>query len=96
MENSAESSQDRLDYLKAKYLFRYPFTFKAIKWGATIGLFLSIHSFIRFRLIKKSFETFVWGSLFSSFPIWAFFMAKYNFYEASIDQYEKEEYAKHK
>jgi hypothetical protein len=87
-----EDTQDeKLDYLQAKYLFRYPFTFKAIKWGAAIGIFLAIHSFVKFRNAKKSLESFIWGSMFSTFPLWAFFYAKYNFYESSMQSYEKEE-----
>ena len=78
-----------MDYLKALYIFRYPFTFRAVKWGCAIGSFLAIHSFVKFRNVKKVFETFVWGSLFSTFPIWAFFMAKYNFYQTSIDEFER-------
>lgn len=82
-----ETNDERLDYLKAKYLFRYPFTFKAIKWGLVLGSFFAIHSFVKFRSFKKTFETLIWSSLFSTFPIWAFFMAKYNFYESSIEKY---------
>lgn len=81
---------ERLDYLKAKYIFRYPFTIKAIKWGGTIGTFIALHSFIKNRSAKRAFEAWVWGSCLSTFPIWAFFMAKYNFYEDSIDSYERE------
>lgn len=33
----------------------------------------------------------IWGTVLSSFPIWAFFMAKYNFYEDSIETYERDE-----
>lgn len=75
---------DRLDYLKAKYVFRYPFTIKAIKWAGSIGLFIALHSFIKSRSLQKTFESWVWGTSLSVFPIWGFFMAKYNFYEESI------------
>lgn len=85
-----EDNVDRLDYLKAKYIFRYPFTIKAIQWGGAIGLFMSLHSFVKNRSVKSSFEAFVWGTSLSIFPIWAFFMAKYNFYEDSIESYERE------
>ena len=89
--SSEEDKVDKFDYLKAKYIFRYPFTFKAIKWGAAIGSFLALHAFIKHRSAKKSLESFIWGTMFSGFPIWAFFMAKYSFYQDSIDQYEKDE-----
>lgn len=79
-----EEKEDKLDYLKAKYVFRYPFTMKAIKWGGAIGSFIGLHSFIKNRSAKKAFESMIWGTFLSSFPIWAFFMAKYNFYEDSI------------
>lgn len=85
-----DENTDRLDYLKAKYIFRYPFTIKALKWGGAIGSFLALHSFIKNRSAKRAFEAFVWGTSLSVFPIWAFFMAKYNFYEDSIEQYERE------
>lgn len=80
-DNNNEQQEDKFSYLQAKYIFRYPFTFKAIKWGGAIGLFFGLHSFIKNRSIKKAFETLIWGSVLSTFPIWAFFMAKYNFYE---------------
>lgn len=86
-----EEKEDRLDYLKAKYVFRYPFTIKALKWGGTIGLFIALHTFIKNRSFQKSFESWVWGTTLSVFPIWGFFMAKYNFYEESIGTFEKEE-----
>lgn len=79
-----EENMDRLDYLKAKYIFRYPFTIKAIKWAGTIGTFMALHSFIKNRSVKNSFEAFVWTTSIAVFPIWGFFMAKYNFYEDSI------------
>ena len=50
-----ESNDERLDYLNAKYLFRYPFTFKAIKWGVVLGSFFAIHAFVKFRALKKTF-----------------------------------------
>lgn len=82
---------DRLDYLKAKYIFRYPFTIKAIKWAGTIGIFIALHTFIKNRSLQKTFESWVWGTTLTVFPIWGFFMAKYNFYEESIEIYEKDE-----
>ena len=85
-----DENTGRLDYLDAKYVFRYPFTIKAIKEGLLIGSFFAIHAFVKHRNVKKSFEALVWGSVFSGFCFWAFFMAKYNFYEDSITQYENE------
>jgi hypothetical protein len=85
------SRGEKLDYLKAIYVFRYPFTVKAIRWGGIIGAFIALHTFIKQRSAKRSFEAFLWGAGLSSFPIWAFFMAKYNFYEDSISEYEKGE-----
>ena len=45
---------DKFDYLKAKYLFRYPFTFKAVKWGGAIGCFLGLHAYIKNKSAKKA------------------------------------------
>ena len=30
----------------------------------------------------------VWGTVFTAFPIWAYFMTKYSFYQSSLDSYE--------
>lgn len=49
-----EDTVGKFDYLKAKYVFRYPFTFKAIKWGGVIGSFLALHAFVKHRSVKKS------------------------------------------
>lgn len=46
---------EKLDYLQAKYIFRYPFTIKAIKWGGAIGSFFALHSFIKNRSAQKAF-----------------------------------------
>jgi hypothetical protein len=44
-----------MDYLNAKYIFRYPFTIKALKWGVAVGSFIALHTFIKNRSAKKSF-----------------------------------------
>lgn len=38
---------DKFDYLKAKYVFRFPFTWTAIKWGIALGGFLGVHQYIK-------------------------------------------------
>ena len=67
---------------------------KAIKWGGIIGSFFALHSYIKHRDIKKSFASLVWGTVFSGFSIWCFFMAKNSFYQDQIKEYELEEYNK--
>ena len=34
---------EKYDYLKAKYIFRFPFTWTAIKWGLGLGSFIGLH-----------------------------------------------------
>lgn len=38
-----ESTSGKFDYLKAKYVFRFPFTITALKWGFGLGTFFGIH-----------------------------------------------------
>jgi hypothetical protein len=52
-------SSDRLDYLTAKYIFRYPYTFSSLKWGFTLGSFFGLHSYIRTRSLKTSFTSWI-------------------------------------
>ena len=42
-----DESPEKFDYLKAKYLFRFPFTITAIKWGFALGCFFGLHTYIK-------------------------------------------------
>ena len=39
----------KLDYLQAKYIFRFPFTMTAIKWSLGLGAFFGVHQYIKSR-----------------------------------------------
>ena len=45
----SDDSKEKFDYLKAKYIFRFPFTITAIKWGVALGGFFAIHSYVKRR-----------------------------------------------
>ena len=45
----SDDSKEKFDYLKAKYIFRFPFTITAIKWGLALGGFFAIHSYVKRR-----------------------------------------------
>jgi hypothetical protein len=40
---SEEEKDTKFDYLKAKYVFRFPFTITALKWGFGLGTFFGVH-----------------------------------------------------
>ena len=48
------NSPNKFDYLKAKYIFRFPFTWTAIKWGIALGGFFGVHQFIKTRNVTTS------------------------------------------
>jgi hypothetical protein len=81
----------KMDYLDGKYVFRYPYTFTSIKWGITLGSFFGLHTYIKTRSIRHSFFNWVEKTVVFTFAVWAYFYAKYNFYQNSIDEHENEE-----
>lgn len=83
-----------MDYLQGKYVFRYPYTFTSIKWGMTLGSFFGIHSYVKTKNIRYSFINWVEKTLIFTFAVWAYFYAKYNFYQNSINLHEEEEEGK--
>lgn len=92
---SAEESDglqiEKMDYLQGKYVFRYPYTITSIKWGITLGSFFGLHAYIKNRSIRLSFFNWVEKTVVFTFAVWAYFYAKYNFYQNSIDSHEHEE-----
>ena len=80
-----------MDYLKAKYIFRYPYTFTSIKWGLTLGSFFGIHTYVRSKNVRQSFLSWIEKTVVLTFVVWAYFYAKYNFYQNSINMQEQEE-----
>ena len=81
----------KLDYLQAKYVFRYPFTFTALKWGLTLGSFFALHSYLRHRSFRAAFHSGVEKTVLLTLGVWLYFYAKYNFYQNSINLQEREE-----
>lgn len=47
----ALDNPDKFDYLKAKYVFRFPFTITSIKWGLALGSIFGIHNYIKTRTL---------------------------------------------
>ena len=88
---AADDSPDKFDFLRAKYIFRFPFTLSAMKWGAALGSFFALHAYIKKRSVSNSLYWFAWGSVMTGMPIWAFFMLKYTFYSTSIKKFEREQ-----
>lgn len=65
-----------------------------MQWALILGVFLGLHTHIRHRTIRRSFNTFVISSFGLVFPFWAFFYTKYNYYQSSIERFEDEEFEK--
>ena len=43
MMGNSPDGENKFDYLKAKYIFRFPFTWTAMKWGIALGSFFGLH-----------------------------------------------------
>ncbi|CAD8181238.1 unnamed protein product [Paramecium pentaurelia] len=86
-----ESTDGKFDYLKAKYVFRFPFTVTALKWGFGLGTFFGIHQYIKSRDGMASMRWFIWGNVLTTLPIWGFFMMKYSFYSSALRKFESEQ-----
>ena len=86
-----DNSPEKFDFLQAKYVFRFPFTITAIKWGVALGSFFALHSYIKKRSISNSLYWFASGSFLTGMPIWGFFMLKYSFYSTSIKKFERDQ-----
>jgi len=46
-EYDPEDNPDKFDYLKAKYIFRFPFTITSLKWGLALGSIFGVHNYIK-------------------------------------------------
>ena len=86
-----DNSPEKFDFLKAKYVFRFPFTITAMKWGFALGSFFALHSYIKKRSLANSLYWFGAGSVLTGMPIWGFFMLKYSFYTTSIKKFERDQ-----
>ena len=43
----SDDSPKKFEYLQGKYVFRFPFTLTAIKWGFALGGFFGLHTYFR-------------------------------------------------
>jgi CDP-diglyceride synthetase len=91
MEEPSDPDKNRLEYLQAKFILRFPFTITSMKWGVALGGFFGLHAFIKTRSFNKTAEWFFWGTVLTTFPIWCFFMVKHSFYSHTIRQFESEQ-----
>jgi len=69
-ELETEASPEKYDFLKAKYIFRFPFTITAIKWGTVMGSLFGLHTYFKKRSISNSLYWFFMGGIITGFPIW--------------------------
>lgn len=44
---TSDNSPSKFEYLQAKYIFRFPFTLTAIKWGVSLGSFFGLHAYFK-------------------------------------------------
>ena len=68
-----QESSRRYDALKLETLFRYSATYKAIKWGVTVGCLFAAHRYYRTRKINDAAFWFGVMSSASFFNIWLSF-----------------------
>jgi len=53
-EYDPEDNPDKFDYLKAKYIFRFPFTITSLKWGLALGSIFGVHNYIKTSNAKNN------------------------------------------
>jgi uncharacterized membrane protein len=61
----------RYDALKLESLFRFDATYKALKWGISVGGMFAFHRYYRTRNINNAAHWFTVMSAVSFFNIWA-------------------------
>ena len=65
-----EDKSGRYDALKMEIIFRYQSTYRAIKWGVSVGGLFAAHRYYRTRSVNNAAFWFVASSLVSFFNIW--------------------------
>ena len=68
-----DHSSRRYDALKLEHVFRYNSTFRALKWGVTVGSMFAAHRYYRSRSINNAAHWFTVMSFVSFFNIWLSF-----------------------
>ena len=66
----AEEQSRKYDALKLENVFRYQSTYRAIKWGISVGALFAAHRYYRTRSINNAAHWFTCMSLISFFNIW--------------------------
>jgi hypothetical protein len=79
-----QPKEDRFDFLKGRYMFRFPFIVSAINWGVGMGLVFGLHTYFRTRSLANSVYWFFAGGVGVGMPIFGYFMFRYTFYSSSI------------
>jgi len=90
-ESNNEDEIEKYEFLKARYLLRFPFSLTAVKWGVGLGSVFALHTYIRTRSITNTAYWFFCGSVLTGFPIFGFFMFKHTFYQMAIKKFEREQ-----
>ena len=67
---TSEETGIKYSALKVENLFHYDNTFKAIRWGITVGVMFGTHRYIRSRNFENAVNWFCTVSAFSFFNIW--------------------------
>jgi len=65
-----EKESQRYDALRAEHLFRYGSTYKALKWGISVGAMFAMHRYYRTRSVHNAAHWFTVMSFVSFFNIW--------------------------
>lgn len=65
-----DESPDKYDFLRARSIFRFPFTLTSIKWGLVLGSLFGLHTYFKKRKVSDALYWFVMGTVCTGFPIW--------------------------
>lgn len=74
----------KFDFLKGRYIFRFPFLINAVNWGVGLGLVFGLHTYFRTRSVSNAVYWFFAGGILTGMPIFGFFLFRYTFYSTSI------------
>jgi len=65
-----DDTPEKYDFLKARSIFRFPFTLTSIKWGLVLGTLFGLHTYFKKKKASDALYWFVMGSVCTGFPIW--------------------------
>lgn len=85
LKNRGEFVDDStFDFLKGRYIFRFPFIVTSMNWGFGLGVVFGLHTYFRTRSVSNSLFWFAAGGMLTGMPIFGFFLYRYTFYSSSI------------